>query len=174
MERENGHGGGGGAECCRRMQRALKEESEKRFRQIEQSMKRKEELKTYVDQLKERISLRDEQIKGKDAEIAHQGEMIEELRDKDRRQISAIQELESELAVARKESNRREQELRGDRQKGRNDQRKKTRVTMDEIFGRPYSRYLVLQVEDAERKDTCPFRLENDITRQIGKPISIK
>ena len=46
------------------MQSALKEEFEKRFRQIKHSLKRKEEeLKAYVDQLKESISLRDEQIK---------------------------------------------------------------------------------------------------------------
>ena len=131
-------GEGGGAECCRRMQSVQKKEFEKRFRQIEQSVKRKEEeQKTYVDQLKESISLKDEQIKRKDTEIAHQSKMIEELRDKDRRQILVVQELATELAVARKESNQREQVLR-DRQKGRNDQRKKTRVTM-EIFRSPYS-----------------------------------
>ena len=46
---------------------------------------------------------------------------------------------------------------------------------MEEIFGRSYSRYFGLQVEVAERKSACKFKLENNIARQIGgKPISIK
>ena len=121
--------GGGGAECCRRMQRTLREEFERRFHQIELNMtKKEEELKLYVDKLKESISLRDEMIKKKDQEIARQGKIIQELKEKNENQGRTIQEMERRLASGELGTSEERQDERGRERKTKKWAKNKTNL----------------------------------------------
>ena len=163
--------GGGGAECCRRMRTELKREFDKRFRQIEQTMERKEgELRAYVDQLRRSVEERDEQLKCKEAEIAEQAKKIASLEEKGREREGIIRELEQRIAVSKGRSPQRKQANHGGREA-----RSLTNMALEELFERPFNRYFTMQIKNDEKKSMCPFEMERDIAAQIGgKPKSIR
>ena len=46
---------------------------------------------------------------------------------------------------------------------------KDARRTMEDIFGRPFAIYFILQFSsEGEKRDMCPFQIEADLGKQIG------
>ena len=80
---EGDPGGGGQRECCGEMANTLRSEFEKKFKEIDDKMAQKERaLLQYVDELKEIISVREEQVIATMAMVKEKEEVINELKGK--------------------------------------------------------------------------------------------
>ena len=136
-------------------------------------MKFKEgEFRGLVKELKQCVAV-------KDMEIGKRHKIISELKQKEQIRENVIRELKAEvrkMSECKTLQNANKNAGRRTGIGGRKDNVASAAPgTMEDIFGRPYAKYFLLGFKsDTIKRDLCPYKMETDISEQMGgKPKTI-
>ena len=172
MEEGEDPGGGEGGECCRALVKVLRKEFEEKFKELETRMAAKEQdLVKYVDDLREIITVREEQVIATMATVKEREEEINELKDEVQMREKIIEELRGELDARHQECMpKQKKKIQAPKQRPQNER------SLESIFGGgTFSKYFVINWKNEnDKRKLCPYQVEADVMRKLaGKPRSI-